>query len=264
MYPSNQVWYLFMNRAFSQFMVWDGDEEHGNRQAVNYAIARHHIATLLGGRLAASQTCQALPPGFPAYRGFCPSDGPRESWVHKNLRAARNEQKYHGVPDGLQPFALATFRAGHRVAKYVVRRLHPILLSPFIDEIPSDYGVTVGTHPYAAGLAVASPRYPDPSAILARLLSCDPATGVAGATENLARFCDEALSQRMAAAAQAEATDPAAGLRRWSQIDRDVDSVAPWAPLASTNWIDFVSSRVGNYQYNVQTGSLLDQMWVRG
>ena len=264
-YPSNQVWYLFMNRAFPRFMVRDGDEEHGNRQAVNYAIARHHIATLLGGRLAASPTCQALPPGFPAYRGFCPSDGPRESWVNKNLRAARNEQKYHGVPDGLQPFALATFRAGHRVAKYVVRRLHPILLSPFIVEIPGDYGqLRWAPDPYAAGLAVASPRYPDPSAILARLLSCDSATGVAGATENLARFCDEALSQRMAAAAQAEATDPAAGLRRWSQIDRDVDSVAPWAPLASTNWIDFVSSRVGNYQYNVQTGSLLDQMWVRG
>ena len=75
--------------------------------------------------------------------------------------------------------------------------------------------------------------------------------------------CDDALIQGMEAAAQAEATDPAEGLRQWSHIDRDVDSVAPWAPLASTNWIDFVSRRVGNYQYNVQTGSLLDQMWVR-
>ena len=67
----------------------------------------------------------------------------------------------------------------------------------------------------------------------------------------------------MAATAQVEATDPAEGLHR-RQIDHAIDSVAPWAPLASTNWIDFVSSRVGNYQYNVQTGSLLDQMWVGG
>ena len=26
---------------------------------------------------------------------------------------------------------------------------------------------------------------------------------------------------------------------------------------------DFVSSRVGNYQYNPQFGMLLDQLWVR-
>ena len=215
-HPSNQVWYLFMNRATSWFMVRDGNEQHGNRQAVNYAIARHHIATLLGGRLAASQTCQALPPGFPAYRGFCPSDGPLESWKKKNLSAARKEQTLHGVPEGLPPFALATFPTGRAVAEYLVRVLHPIFLTPVIDGIPGDYGSVVASHQDAAGLAVASPRYPDPSAILARLLSCDPATGVAG-VENLGGFCDDALIQGMEAAAQAEATDPAEGLRQWSQ-----------------------------------------------
>jgi peptide/nickel transport system substrate-binding protein len=139
--------------------------------------------------------------------------------------------------------------------------LHPDRLTPLIHESrrlqPCRWAP-----PVPAGLAVASPRYPDPSAILARLLSCDSVTGVTGA-ENLGRFCDDASIQRMAAAAQVEATDPAKGLRQWARTDRYIDRVAPWAPLASTNWIDFVSSRVGNYQYNVQTGSLLDQMWVQ-
>jgi peptide/nickel transport system substrate-binding protein len=32
---------------------------------------------------------------------------------------------------------------------------------------------------------------------------------------------------------------------------------------ANGRQIDFVSRRVGNYQYNPQWGALLDQLWVR-
>jgi hypothetical protein len=38
---------------------------------------------------------------------------------------------------------------------------------------------------------------------------------------------------------------------------------APWVPLTTQSTIDFVSARVGNYQYRFQQGVLVDQLWVR-
>jgi peptide/nickel transport system substrate-binding protein len=34
-------------------------------------------------------------------------------------------------------------------------------------------------------------------------------------------------------------------------------------PLVNPKRVDFLSRRVGNYQYNPQWGILLDQLWVR-
>jgi len=38
---------------------------------------------------------------------------------------------------------------------------------------------------------------------------------------------------------------------------------APIVPLFTLKTIDFVSKRVGNYQYSLQWNALLDQLWVR-
>jgi ABC-type transport system substrate-binding protein len=49
----------------------------------------------------------------------------------------------------------------------------------------------------------------------------------------------------------------------WAQADRTVTDQAPVVPLTTGSAIDFVSARVGNYQYSFQQGILLDQLWVR-
>jgi ABC-type transport system substrate-binding protein len=49
----------------------------------------------------------------------------------------------------------------------------------------------------------------------------------------------------------------------WAQADRTVTDQAPLVPLVTPSQFDFVSHRVGNYQYNPQFGVLLDQLWVR-
>jgi hypothetical protein len=38
---------------------------------------------------------------------------------------------------------------------------------------------------------------------------------------------------------------------------------APWIALDNLRVSDFVSRRVGNYQYNPQWTALLDQLWVK-
>ena len=44
-------------------------------------------------------------------------------------------------------------------------------------------------------------------------------------------------------------------------IRKPVDQV-PWVPLVNPKTFDFLSKRVGNYQYNPSLGILIDQLWV--
>jgi peptide/nickel transport system substrate-binding protein len=48
----------------------------------------------------------------------------------------------------------------------------------------------------------------------------------------------------------------------WAQADRTVTDQA-LVPLDTPSNIDFVSARVGNYQYSFQQAMLWDQLWVR-
>jgi peptide/nickel transport system substrate-binding protein len=49
----------------------------------------------------------------------------------------------------------------------------------------------------------------------------------------------------------------------WASADRLATDAAPLVPLVNPSDLDFVSQRVGNYQYNPTQGILLDQLWVR-
>jgi hypothetical protein len=48
----------------------------------------------------------------------------------------------------------------------------------------------------------------------------------------------------------------------WAEIDRAVVDMAVWAPLFNEG-TDFVSERVGNYQFHPAYLVLLDQLWVQ-
>jgi len=59
--------------------------------------------------------------------------------------------------------------------------------------------------------------------------------------------------------------DPAAANGMWAQVDSDVTDKAPQVSLFTSNRLDFVSTRVGNYQFSpAVTGNfLIDQAWVK-
>ncbi len=57
--------------------------------------------------------------------------------------------------------------------------------------------------------------------------------------------------------------DPAAAGALWAEIDRAIVDQAPYVWLTNPNTIGFVSERVGNYQFNLQWGILLNQLWVQ-
>jgi peptide/nickel transport system substrate-binding protein len=49
----------------------------------------------------------------------------------------------------------------------------------------------------------------------------------------------------------------------WGKIDQAVMKQAPLAPLITPKLIDFVSERVGNYQFSKQFYMLVSQLWVK-
>jgi hypothetical protein len=80
---------------------------------------------------------------------------------------------------------------------------------------------------------------------------------------NRAGFCDPSVDARIERAFALETSDPKAANRLWAQIDREIVDQAPWLPTLNQNTIDFMSARVGNYQFHPQWGLLLDQLWVK-
>jgi peptide/nickel transport system substrate-binding protein len=67
----------------------------------------------------------------------------------------------------------------------------------------------------------------------------------------------------MARAAAVQVQDPAAATVLWQQVEQSILAHAPVVPAYNRRNVDFVSKRVGNYQYNPQWGLLLDQAWVK-
>ena len=81
--------------------------------------------------------------------------------------------------------------------------------------------------------------------------------------QNLAEFCDPRIDAEIARARSLQTSDPRAASRLWNKIDRDIVDQAPWVSSRTCELMDFVSRRVGNYQYNPQWRVLLDQLWVK-
>jgi ABC-type transport system substrate-binding protein len=57
--------------------------------------------------------------------------------------------------------------------------------------------------------------------------------------------------------------DPAASGALWAEIDHEIVDQAPYLWLFNQTAVEFVSERVGNYQWSPQWSALLNQIWIR-
>jgi peptide/nickel transport system substrate-binding protein len=94
-------------------------------------------------------------------------------------------------------------------------------------------------------------------------LSCESFSPASDSNSNRAGFCDPAVDAGIERALRLETSDPQDANRLWAQLDRAIVDQAPWLPTVNLNTVDFVSDRVGNYQFHPQWGMLLDQLWVK-
>ncbi len=231
------------------------------RQALNYAIDRGEVVRLYGGPSVAEPTCQVLPPGIPGYRRYCPytlharADG---GWAAPDLARARRLVAASGTVGARVTIGVfineSELQKG--VARYIAGVLRSLgygagvrLLSRADDSAEQQRTVQVIPLTWYAD-------YPAPANFLQVLFACR-----GGLTHG--RFCNPAVDRLMRRASGLGLTDAQRAAAAWAEVDRKVVDAAASVPLVNPRAVEFISSRVRNYQYHPVWGLLAGQVWLR-
>ncbi len=261
--PRRGATYLFLNTRVPPF------DDVRVRRALNYAVDRAAAVRTSARGAGARPTCQILPPDFPGFQPYCPyTKNPRRDgvWTAPDVERARRLVAESGtegapvtvwVPDSHRregPFIANLLGSlGYRA------RLRPVSSSVYFGPAgPANSGRRVQVGPVSIFA-----DYSAASNLIRPYLSCGAFKPRSGANQNWSGFCDRRIERRIRRALALQTSDPYLASRVWARVDRALVDQAPYVPLFSLRQVDFVSQRVGNYQYNPQWGMLLDQLWVR-
>ncbi len=231
------------------------------RQALNYATNRAKLAQFYGGPAFATPSCQAIVPGIPGYRRYCPYTlHPRANgaWTAPDMARARQlvtQSRTIGeridliavAADAFIPAATTGYIAG--VLRALGYRVH-VSVIPFASITPAMWDSFQISN---AGSWL--PAYPDPSSYVPSFFSCR------GSNSN-DYYCNPAVDHEMRRAALHELTDPPAADALWERVDRQLTNAAEWVTTVATREVEITSARLHNYEYNPVWGFLADQAWV--
>jgi peptide/nickel transport system substrate-binding protein len=220
------------------------------RRALNFAIDRNAIARMYGGSTLAVPTCQMLPRGDPGYRRYCPY--PHDLARARRLVAASGTRGDHVTVWGWTDdptISVAVVRYVGSILSYLGYRVrvrlvpHASLANPAsraFDSIELIAGSWGGDTPYD---------------FITTWFAC-------GGTNDHGWFCDPSIDSLNMRAQSLQATSPQAAAAVWARIDRELVDHAVWLPMVNDRGIDFVSSRVANYESHPYWGLLVDQLEV--
>ena len=261
-HPYSVVEYVFLNTRRPPF------DDVRVRQALNYALDRGRLVRLQGGPTVAAPTCQVLPPLIPGYSPTCPYTlHPNESgaWTAPDLAKARAlvaASGTRGMRVELWSYQFQPYQAEMRSVASALRKL-----GYRVDfRTPGDpiYYPTVDNSAKTpqAGLLSWIADFPAAADFLQQL-TCGAFEPRSFGNENVAEFCDPKTDALIARAERLEPTDPQAAAAAWAAADCRAVELAPYAPMYVQRCVDLVSRRVGNYEFSPQSGTLVDQLWVR-
>jgi YVTN family beta-propeller protein len=231
------------------------------RRAVNYALDRGHIATLVGGPQVGQPTCQSVPPSVPGYRPYCPytlNPTPAGLWTAPDWNKAVHLVAVSRTRGTRVVVWSPAGRAG--LSTYFVSILRRLGYRASLRLVPDGtYFMKIGD-PRSAIQAgpVSYLGLPAAFDFIQPLFACQQ-----GQSSNTERFCDPAVDSQILKAARGQAAGLVQANLLWTKLDREMVDRAVLAPLLSQRAAIVVSRRVGNYQFNPQWGPLFDQMWVR-
>jgi peptide/nickel transport system substrate-binding protein len=207
------------------------------RRALNYAIDRDRIARMYGPGVA-TPLCQALLPGIPGYRPYCPY--PHDLAKARALVTAsgtRGERiDVWGMTDELAlPRQLPAYVTSVLRSLGYDARLHLMPGARFTTAFRRGIQLSVDGDWLA--------DYPAPSAYVPQFFGCH------GGLSN-GYVCDRKLERLMARGA-------------WRRADRRITDQALWVPTATIAQPELVSARLRNYQFHPVWGFIADQAWLR-
>ena len=240
------------------------------RRAVSFAADRGKVVSLLGGHDAARPSCQILPPGIPGYRPYCPfttDPGPTGAWVGPDVARAR--RLVDGSPtrrhesDGVGTPVL--LRRGDRR----IRRFTPAGARVRVDP-PGRVrgGVRAERQRFTTGRAglgrIWIADYPSASDFFGFFFRCSAfRLGDPAHTRSASFFCRPHPRPADGRGRSPPDQRSSEGRQAVGRCGPTGDLSCPWVPLVNFQIVDFVSARVGNYQFHPLWGILLDQLWVR-
>ena len=240
------------------------------RRALNFAVNRSKLSQLLGQD--SRPTCQQLPPYIPGYKPFCPytlDPNAAGMWRAPDLAKARAliaESGTRGTPITIwsAPTYLTNFTTTDRYLVSLLDRLgYPTRIKRLTSYGELDSRVADSRTRAQAFLNVSVPIYPAPSQFLGpESNSCHSFEPDSRGNSNLTEFCDPRFDTTVRDALTAQTARSPAAAALWANADRQFTDQAPVVPLVTPSITDFVSRRVGDYQYNPQLGALIDQLWV--
>jgi peptide/nickel transport system substrate-binding protein len=216
-------------------------------------------------------TCQLLPPYISGYKRYCPytlNPNPAGAWSAPDLATAERLIAASGtrgtrITVWSAPSYLTDFTTAGR---YLVALLDKLGYNARVRAFPATALAFLRCGDSRARCQLAfstwAPNYPAASEFIQFLASCKNFVPRSTSNSNWSEFCDQRLDATIRAALAAEGNNSSGADQLWAQADRQVTDKAPFVPLVTPSIIDFVSQRVGDYQYNAQIGLLLDQLWV--
>ena len=262
--PLTADWYMALNTKTAPF------NNVKARQAINFAADRNAYVKIAGGPSLGVPTCQILPPNFPGYKPYCPytAGSDHTKWTAPDIAKAKQLVQQSGTAGMKVVVNSATDETSKALAQQMVSDLNKIgykasavLLTgsiqyPFVQNSNNIKKWNVAWSAWYQD-------YPVPADFLNVLLGCGSIHPGSDASPNIAEFCDQAIQAKMTKASNMQLTDLQGANDLWAEVDHQVTDLAPWVDLYNPKQIDFLSSRVGNYQWNPQWYILIDQLWVQ-
>jgi YVTN family beta-propeller protein len=263
-HPYSAVEYVFLNTRRPPF------DDVRVRRALNYALDRGAIVRIQGGSTVAEPTCQVLPPLIPGYQPTCPyTRNPTASgaWTGPDLPKARALVAASGTggmhvrlwsysrqfgPYATEMGAVATAlrKLGYSVTIHI-----PGDKVYYRKVDNSRVGAQAGMYSFLADYPAAGDFF--------QQYTCAAFRPASPTNVNVSEFCDPTTDKLVARAELLEPTDPQRADAAWAAVDRRVTTLAPMAPMYVQRFVDLVSRRAGNYEFNPRWGVLVDQLWVR-
>lgn len=260
--PLTAIFYLPMNVNLKPFSNLKA------RQALNYAINKNSTVNLYGGPLLAQPACTILPPGFPGHINYCDyTNGSGSSWNGTNLAKAKQLVAESGTKGESVGVVTQNDPVNESIGEYVVSVLKELGYNatekPLSANIQFTYIQNTNNH-VQISLSSWYQDYPAASDFLRVLLNCSGFHPGSDNSINIAGLCDKTVDAKEAATEALETTNPTAANAQWGQIDHEImTDDAPWVPLFNPKLVDFVSKRVGHYEFSRQFYMLVDQIWVQ-
>jgi peptide/nickel transport system substrate-binding protein len=259
--PLTAVWYAPMNTNLPPF----NDERV--RKALNYAVDRDALVGLFGGVQLATPTCQILPPDFPGYQPSCLyTKDPGTTWSAPDLDKAKALVKESGTA-GQKVTVISDDTANSKaIGTYLQSVLHDLGYDASLTAISAntEFNYIQNTN-NKVQISVTQwfQDYPAASDFLNVLFGCASFTPGSDSSVNIAGYCNKDLDASMQKTMALAVTDPKAANAEWAKIDAAYMEKAPWVPMFNPKQVDFVSKRIGNFNFSYQYHWLFANSWVK-